>query len=196
MTMVRLLLFLSLLPVSCSSQELKSYSLGGNVKILVGRDLFPATRRIITLSGSYSTESDSAGNFQFNNISPGKYHLHIVGESSNSIDTSVTVVNDSLLGLRFITIADCEVSKDAAMKDIHEGKPRILLVGGIAPVSNPSDHLFEKKFAVSYYDFGCVAPAEECIIAYNKYIFSYLTSKYGKSWRRTVRTDVIGLKGK
>jgi hypothetical protein len=70
----------------------------------------------------------------------------------------------------------------------------LLLSGGIAPVYSPKEDKFEQKYMVKYHDFGDVAPDIKCITTYNKVIFQFLDKKFGKSWRKDARNDVIGLK--
>lgn len=70
----------------------------------------------------------------------------------------------------------------------------LLLQGGIAPVIYTTDEAFENKYGVYYYDFGCTAPDKKCIIRYNQRVFEYLTSTFGKGWKKQIRKDVIGLR--
>lgn len=81
-----------------------------------------------------------------------------------------------------------------AQQDIADGKPKLLLQGGIAPVRRAGDAAVEKQFNVLYHDFGCVRPADDrCLKAYSQVVFAYLDKKYGKSWRTQVRKDVLHL---
>ena len=77
------------------------------------------------------------------------------------------------------------------------GEAKLLLVGGIAPSAHRLlDQHFEEEFGIDYVDFGCVPSAFECIDSYNQQIFKLLDRTYGKRWRKRVRKDVIGLRGK
>jgi len=89
---------------------------------------------------------------------------------------------------------DCEKAVEFAESDIKNGKPILLLAGGIAPVLILTDVDFEKKFNVSFYDYGCIQPSEICMEKYNWRIFDYLTEKYGRKWQKEIRDDVVGFK--
>lgn len=83
---------------------------------------------------------------------------------------------------------------DLAQSDINAGRPRLLLSGGITPIIYTTDEEFEKKYQVKYFDFGCIAIPDECILAYNSEIFQHLDTTFGKEWRKEIRKDVIGLR--
>lgn len=92
-------------------------------------------------------------------------------------------------------VAGCGVADSLAKMDIAKQRPFLLLAGGIAPVAYmPTDAVIEQKFQFHYYEYGCSAPDEACILGYNQRVFDYLTSKYGKKWVKAVRPDVVGLK--
>lgn len=83
-------------------------------------------------------------------------------------------------------------NKKKAFKDIKNGPPLLLLQGGIAPMIYTTDDEFEKKFRIKYYDFGCVAPENiDYLIEYNNTIIDFLSEKYGRRWKKTVRKDII-----
>jgi hypothetical protein len=85
-------------------------------------------------------------------------------------------------------------NESVAQQDIADGKPRLLLQGGMAPVRRAGDAAVEKQFNVAYHDFGCVRPAEDrCLKEYSQVVFAYLDKKYGKAWRTQVRKDVLYL---
>jgi len=89
---------------------------------------------------------------------------------------------------------NCEKAEQFAESDIKNGKPILLLAGGIAPVHILTDVDFEKKFNISFYDYGCIQPSQICMEKYNRKIFDYLTTKYGNKWQKEIRDDVVGLK--
>ncbi|MEO9953052.1 hypothetical protein [Nonlabens sp.] len=96
--------------------------------------------------------------------------------------------------LIFSEDADCNKAVEFAESDIKNGQPILLLAGGIAPVHILTDIDFEKKFNVSFYDYGCVQPSEICMEKYNWKIFDYLTEKYGRKWQKEIRDDAVGFK--
>jgi len=138
-------------------------------------------------------EIDSRGKFSLDSISFSQYHLEVHAWGYEMIDTLVTI-NDTIPKMfKFSVYADCD-SIDAN-RDIAQGKPRLLLIGSIAPTCNSSqDSLFEKQYGVLYYDFGCQPPADTCIKKYNLTIFQYLDKIFGEIWRKQIRQDVCFLK--
>lgn len=81
-----------------------------------------------------------------------------------------------------------------ARNDIAKNTPFLLLQGGIAPTSYPSDAQFKKDFKVYFYEFGCTGPEPTLANEYNKITFEYLTKVYGKAWIKRARRDILGLK--
>ncbi|WP_293743580.1 hypothetical protein [uncultured Pedobacter sp.] len=80
-----------------------------------------------------------------------------------------------------------------ANADIKKGKLKLMVQGGIVATRVKGQELFEQKYGVVYFDFGCVGPSTIRIEDYNKVIASFMDKKYGKSWRREVRKDVKGI---
>ncbi len=97
----------------------------------------------------------------------------------------------SIVNLIFLT--DCEKAGSIAENDIKENRIFLLIVGGIASRVYTTDTLFEEKYSAKYHDFGCTSPQESCLLKYNWVVFDYLTKKFGKSWTRKVRNDVVGI---
>ena len=95
---------------------------------------------------------------------------------------------------KLIFITDEEEAEKMAELDIKNGNPFLLLMGGIAPTIIATDPLFEKKYGIYFYEFGCSGPENDIIIAYNKIVFEHLNSTKGKTWIKEVRDDVIGFK--
>ena len=94
--------------------------------------------------------------------------------------------------LIFIEDFDCKKAVEFAESDIKNGQPILLLASGIAPVRISTDLDFEKKFHITFYDYGCTQPSEICVEKYNWKIFDYLTEKFGKNWQKEIRYDVVG----
>jgi hypothetical protein len=81
-----------------------------------------------------------------------------------------------------------------AERDIQAKTPFLLLVSGGAPVVITTDAAFERQFQVNYVELGCISPPLASVRAYNARMFAYLQATYGKTWRRHVRPDVVGLR--
>jgi hypothetical protein len=160
---------------------------GVNNKPLVNVPVYLKHRTIGTIT-------DSLGYFKITEVPQGNYHLIARDFGYVETETAISVASEPLKGLKITLKADCPYDRSAAKADIASGKPKLLLVGSIAPVVYKNQHWFERKYKVQYFDFGCTPPAYECIEEYNKEIFSYLDKKYGDKWRKEVRPDVIFLK--
>ena len=80
-----------------------------------------------------------------------------------------------------------------ANADIKKGKLKFLIQGGIVATRVKGQEIFEQKYGVVYYDFGCVGPSNIRIDAYNKVVGNFMDRKYGKCWRKEVRKDVRGI---
>lgn len=184
------------LSISGISHSLNSdyFSIKGKVKLLAGLELTIPIEAYVTIkSANKFVIADSLGNYKIDSLKSGIYIIAVHGFGYQETDTTINV-SKSISDLDLLIIAECEINKDIAQHDIDKNKPRLLLSGGIAPVIYSDQDKFEKKYGVKYYDYGCVTPSYECIEQYNKEIFKYLDNKFGKSWRREVRKDVIGFK--
>ncbi len=137
------------------------------------------------------TMADSLGFFRIKNLKP--YKLYEVQLLVFGYDNQVFKIktNDGITKTTLIIEADCEYNKEQADEDWNNNRAKLLLVGSIAPRGNSlSDTRFEKKYEIEYFDFGCTPPTEECIKIYNERIFELMDKKYGKKWRKKVRSDV------
>ena len=135
------------------------------------------------------TSTDSTGFFKFENLEINKtYKLEVSAFGYGKQLFELKPDNK----IEILTLkAKCEYNQEKAEKDWKDGKAKLLLVGSIAPIANKhTDEKFEKDFDIQYYDFGCSPPIEECIKSYNEKIFELMDLKYGKKWRKKVRTDV------
>lgn len=175
------------------SQKSDFHSIHGQVKLLVGLETTIPTNALVMIESAnkYGT-TDSLGFFRFDSLTVGAYKVLVQVYGYNKIDTLITIT-DSYKNLNLLLFADCEINKDIAQRDIKENKPRLLIIGGIAPTIHLDQHLFEEKYGIKYDDYGDVPPPSECLEQYNREIFNYLDKKYGKSWRNEVREDVDGL---
>lgn len=191
------LLFISFFIASFTySQESNFYSIHGQVKLSVGLETtIPINAMVMIKSANKYAMTDSLGSFRFDSLAVGAYRMLVQGFGYNKIDTLITIT-DSNKSLDLLLFADCEINKVTAQSDIKENKPRLLIIGGIVPTIYPDQHLFESKYGVKYDDYGDTPPPQECVEQYNREIFEYLDKKFGKSWRKEVRKDVVGLKNK
>ncbi len=137
------------------------------------------------------TIADSLGVFRIKYLEPNKKYIIEIsafgyGKQKFDIETK-----DGINNLTFELKAEREYSVKQAESYWKNGKPKLLLVGSIAPTGNTSsDNRFEKKFRIKYYDFGCEPPIDECIKMYNQRIFELMDKKHGMKWRKKVRNDV------
>jgi hypothetical protein len=95
---------------------------------------------------------------------------------------------------KLIFISDCNNAAKIAEIDIKNRQIYLLLAGGISPKEYATDSIFKNKYNIQFYDYGCVAAQKECIIYYNSIVFNSLKKQYGKTWKKEIRKDVIGLK--
>jgi len=103
------------------------------------------------------------------------------------------ILNSS--GANRVEFADGEFEiQKLAKEDIKNQTPFLLLQGGINQLITSSDCEFEKKFNVYFFNYGCSAPSEIVESTYNKVIFDYLYSKFGKIWITQIRKDIPGFK--
>ena len=137
------------------------------------------------------TMADSTGFFRIENLEPNKLYEVKLSAFGYKDQVFEIMTNDGIIKTTLTLEAGCQYSKKQADKDWTNEKPKLLLVGSIAPTaSSPSDTKFEKKYGIEYFDFGCTPPIEECIKIYNERIFELMDKKYGMKWRKKVRSDV------
>jgi hypothetical protein len=155
----------------------------------------PVTESAIQLTGKKTdiTETNESGEFIFRNLENGAYKLKIISELG-TIDTVLLIDNKSISDFSVLFFSSCDVNKKVALQDLENGKPRLLIIGGVVPVFYVHQNIFEDKYCIKYEDFGCSAPPKECVLEYNQVIFDYLTDKFGNEWRKEVRKDVVGMK--
>jgi hypothetical protein len=187
------LLFLIILPLITLGQASTSdtLTLKGIISIGNNRRQIDSIELIQTNKKSISFSTDQFGKFKINNLGENSYRLYI---KELDYDTVFALKHDKQKELWIFIPVGCEVNEEIANQEISQGYPRLLLIGGIAPIYVAGQENFEKTFNVKYYDFGCTPPDKGCVIAYNKVVFNYLDRIYGAKWRKKVRTDVIGYK--
>lgn len=178
-----------------SAQKYPGYELSGRLEVKIGSEIITPENVLIELEGeSQSVQTDADGNYCFENLKNGQHQLKIFGYTFQPQRFKVNIDGESQENFNLKINADCLADGEIAKKDIKEGKPRLLIRGGIAPIIQSGQQDFEKKYKISYSDFGCMQDPSECTKKYNEVIFEYLDNTYGNSWRKEVRDDVIGLK--
>jgi len=185
------LTFLAALTFGQRTDTLKIY---GKVISANSGEGIPDATIMITRTKGY--KCDSLGNFAIYNLSRGQHKLSFSAFGYDNKDTTVSISDKDITNFTWTIYTDCwKFNREKALKDIQSKKPTILLQGGIAPVVYTTDKAFERKYKITFNDFGCVAgDRQECLIAYNKTIFDYLDRTYGKKWRKEIRKDAIGLR--
>lgn len=181
-----------------ADDQAELHSISGGVKILVGTENYTPQgfgfARIRGQNVSKSSILDSLGYFKFDSLKTGTYSIEVEILGTGEANTIVKISDTSIEGLELSILIDCSINKDVAEHDIRQKSPRLLILGGIAPVIYSDQHVFEDKYKVKYFDYGCISPGFECMIDYNKSIFEYLDSKYGIEWQKEIRGDVAGIK--
>ena len=77
--------------------------------------------------------------------------------------------------------------------DLENKTVRLYVLGGIVSAIRESDRSFEKQYSLTYYDFGCVIPANiDLYYRYNQLVFAHLDSKFA-GWRKSVHKSTLGL---
>lgn len=175
---IETIVLLVLWPSLIFAQDIKSdtFCIRGAVHIGLTRrpvdsvDLFANGKKIVSLS------TNNLGQFEIKDLRSGDYTIKI---NEFKYDTTIFIGKRRDHVIWIFLSGGCEVNKKIAEIEINRSKPRLLLIGGIAPVYVVGQEKFEKQFNVEYYDFGCTPPDTECVAEYNKTIFNYLDNKYG-----------------
>jgi|GEM_PF-2825402 len=103
----------------------------------------------------------------------------------------VIVTRGNSQNLNFCLFKDSARAQTA----IDQKQPTLLLVGGVSPIRYRRDSIAEAKFGFKFEELGDVLSDDDsCLRAYSKVIFSHLDNKFGRVWRRQVRSDVLFLK--
>lgn len=92
-----------------------------------------------------------------------------------------------------VVFSNIKASKKIAMEDFRNGKLKLYIMGGIAPIANSKkDKRLEKKYNFKYYDLGCEAATEDAILDYNERAIMILGLSHGQKWKKHVRKDIVG----
>jgi len=77
--------------------------------------------------------------------------------------------------------------------DIKNNTLKIYTLGGLKPYNQETTQAFEKRYNVTYHDFGCLAPGSmDFYNAYNLLVFKYFNEKYGNEWEKDIKDNAMG----
>lgn len=107
--------------------------------------------------------------------------ISLPGQSQMDLDT-----------LMFTTSSD--MARQIANEHVAKGIVYLPLQSGEGPITYPADRPFEKRYQVKFFEFGCIGPLEEVMVAYSEVVFEYLNRQYGPEWQDQIRDDVIGFR--
>ena len=139
---------------------------------------------------------DSSGSFAIYNLARGEYRLKFSAYGYPTADTTLFIRNADISNFRWPIISPCTGAYNSrkALIDLEKGKANLVVLGGISPVIYDSDKEFKRKYKIGYNVFGCEAPdLDECLRQYNEALIKQLDERFGKEWRKYVRSDVLGL---
>lgn len=192
-----ILMFLLLAEISSAQKN------NFNGKVIDTRDNDGVSFATVFLSNDKDTigiYADIEGEFHFKNIEPGFYQIRIKSSGYENFVEKILVdtsLRSQVFKIKGNTIIDSvyifSFNKLSALSDIEIKNMRLLLPGGfVSSKIYDSDTLFEKKYNIKYFSRDCIIYSGENEEEYNQQIFNYLDKRYGQSWRKEVRTDVIG----
>lgn len=137
-----------------------------------------------------------SGYFSLYHLDSGELKLRLsLWEGAYTHDTTL-LLHDALLNFHWELRFDSEVNATRAAYDQRYARPRLLIVGGIAPAEVVGQEKFEQQYGIQYHSYGCISPSSAGMRAYSQWVFHYLDATYGRQWRKTVRADVLGLEKK
>jgi len=137
--------------------------------------------------------TDINGSFIINNLEKDKeYTLKISSFDFGTYMRTFKTENDTVVKKVLEIDINCEFDSETAKADWKNKNTKLYLIGSIAPKANSKeDLLFEKKYNVTYFDFGCTSAPIQCIIEYNKEVLKLLETEYGEKWKSKIRKDVV-----
>lgn len=137
-----------------------------------------------------------SGYFSLHHLDTGEVKLRLsLWGGTYTQDTTLRLHAD-LLNFHWEVSFDSEVNAIRAQYDQRYARPKLLIVGGIAPAEVVGQEKFEQPYGIQYHSYGCISPSSAGMRAYNQWVFHYLDATYGRQWRKTVRADVLGLEKK
>ena len=188
--------FLTLLTSVAIAQNVDTLKISGTLISSYTNE--PISGATIVFAPKKAVLSDSIGQFLIRGLNNGQYKLSFSALGYDTHDTIINIDHSNVDNIKWVITTTCsDFNVDQAFKDIKEHKAHLLLYGSIAPSTGPADKEFRRKFGVAYIIFGDdETTREECKKIYNRVVFDYLDKKFGDTWRREVRKDVVGLENK
>lgn len=155
----------------------------------------PIPEASINYSKKFGVLTDSSGRFSIHGLTAGRYTLSFTAPGFENKDTVISITNSDTYFIWVINAGHCShYNKDRARIEIKQGKPKLLIQGGIASIVYAKDKLFMSKYGVTFHDLGCVVmDAFDCLSEYNQVTFQFLDANFGRKWRKEIRKDIIGL---
>lgn len=78
--------------------------------------------------------------------------------------------------------------------DLKNNSLKIYVQGGIVSALKKEDVEFAKSYNISYYEFGCLAPANpQYYQEYNNLVFKQLDQRFGSEWQSKLNRSSIGI---
>ena len=161
--------------------------------VLSGVDASPLPDAVVSLCRKpdlcMRARPDSNGAFEFTRIKAGSYRLEVKALGYPPFIRQIAVAGRGTKSIGISMKAGCDLDSATAVRDLAAGRPRIVLQGGIAPVTTPWDARMQARFGFTYLELGDELRAPTaCYIQYNRAVFRFLDGRFGPSWRDSVRT--------
>jgi len=194
-----LFVLVSTFAFSQGAEKQKLY-IEGRVFSGVNKEPLGNVRVYIKPRSIYTVLTDKSGYFKlpFNglgeDLTTGQYPLVVNGLPYNVLDTLITLHTEPIQELKIVLTANCPKDRESAEADILAGQPKLFISSGASHIIFDGSLKFERKYKARYVDIGEHPVVDACLKGYSERIFEHLDSKYGKRWRKSVRSDVLYLK--
>lgn len=96
-----------------------------------------------------------SGYFTLHHLDTGEVNLRLsLWEGTYTHDTTLRL-HDALLNFHWEILFDSEVSAIRAQYDQRYSRPKLFIVGGIAPAEVVRQEKFEQQYGILYHSYGC-----------------------------------------
>ena len=165
--------------------------LAGKISLPEGTEIPEEGIYVYLLDEDKGVFTDQKGYYQFQDLRKKTlYHIRVMIFGYKSQEFAVVTSKNPTTTFNINYQMKCEFDTERAILDWNSGNAKFFMASGIVSYVNQSDEPFEEKYGIEYYDFGCVAPVDNCIIEYNSKIFELMDLKFGIHWRKEVRKDI------